>query len=236
MNCALTKYQLAALNPHNWLFEEYSKTDTKVFESLVDLLLQVYTGKASIEELYKLSKKARIGFVQVAEDTPLTFCFDPNCGMTIIPIQKSQIRLMLVDESYKQRYLKYLKYEIVHEDTHKQQFDRYEGYSENYKNPSFTEYAFNLATQADIDYFSQTIEADAYGRQVGELLKQEYEDKSVDWIFENVIRHNIPDDIDDLMKVYRDPRISKKGFQHFWRALYDYLKGNEKGFETTQLF
>lgn len=85
----------------------------------------------------------------------------------------------------------------------------------------------------DVAYFSQTIEADSYGRQVGEALKHLYPEKPISWIFKNVDNP----ETEDLLNVYRSSKISKKAFQHFWRALYDYVEGNEKDLqEPIQLF
>ena len=233
MNCVLTKYQLAAINPGNWLFEEYSKTSLEDINLLVDTLTDFFLKKIKINQLYELTAKCRIGFELVPEDTNVYNRFDPNLGITIIPIKSSQIEALIKDPDFKKRYLKYLKYSIVHEDTHKQQFGRYEGYSKNYKYPNYTGNPFELLSPEDVAYFSQTIEADSYGRQVGEALKHLYPEKPISWIFKNVDNP----ETEDLLNVFRSSKISKKAFQHFWRALYDYVEGNEKDLqEPIQLF
>lgn len=225
--CLLTNLQKVALNSKNWLFEEYYKTNLQSFENLVNQLVLYVNGKISSENFYNLSVKCRIAFEKTSENfTHLRF--DPSISVTIVSITENKIRVITSSEEEKQRYILQLRHLIVHEDTHKQQFDRYEGYCRDYKNPSFTDDAFKLNTQADVDYFSQTIEADAYGRDVGSILKDIYPDKSANWIFENVIRKNVSEDILEYVNVYRDPRIPKKAFQHFWRTLYDYLQETEK--------
>lgn len=173
--------------------------------------------------------KCRIAFEKTSEDfTHLRF--DPSIGVTIVPITENKIRVITSSEEEKQRYILQLRHLIVHEDTHKQQFDRYEGYCRDYKNPSFTDDAFKLNTQADVGYFSQTIEADAYGRDVGSILKDIYPDKSANWIFENVIRKNVSEDILEYVNVYRDPRIPKKLFSTFGETFTTICKKPKKKF------
>lgn len=220
---------LNLLKTNNWLAEIYSKTNLADFEDLIDTLLAFYRKEIPYKNLNDKSIKYRIGFELVSEDSKEInkLRFDPSYGITIVPIQNSQIQDLLNIPEYKRKFLKNLKSLVVHEDTHKQQFDCYRGYNKDYTFPESLD-PFTDLTNQDVKYFSQTIEADAYGREVGEILKQQYKNKSANWIFENVIERNIPAEIKDFIDVYRDPRISRKGFQHFWRALYDYLMEKEE--------
>ena len=218
-----------------WLREVYSKTNENNFEVLIESLLKfVKEPDKYQEEFYLNVLKFRIGFRLVPEGQLPNPCFDPLTanGLTIIPIQMSQINFMQTDLDYKQRYIKCLKSMITHEDTHKQQFDRYWGYSKNYKIFS-SENPFKLLSKEDVDYFSQPIEADAYARQVGSTIRKIYETESAEKIFDNIINKNILEDIQDLIDVYRDPRISRKGYKHFWTTLYNYLKDNERDLEES---
>lgn len=216
--------------PNYWLAEVYSKTNLSFIDNLLDsLILFSKNPKEYTAQFFKLELELHIGFLEVSEEDNIkNVAFDPltGGGMIVIPIKKSQIGLLEKDKDYRKTYKKFLKSKITHEDTHKQQFDKYIGYSKNYKIPE-SENPFTLKSQADVDYFSQTIEADAYGREVGEILRELYPDDSIDIIFKDVINNQVLE-IEEYLEAYKDPRISKKGYQHFWRALYDYLEGKEK--------
>ncbi len=213
------------LKTNNWLVEEYYKTDTQFFEHLLDTLLQVLSKNVDINNLYEESEQCRVGFELVPNSTDISnYRFDPSLGMTIISINEYTISKLILDPDFKKLYLREMIYKIVHEDTHKQQFDRYDGFNKNYTYP--TKNAFKMLSQKDVDYFSQTIEADAYGREVGEIIIQQYGSVLVDDIFNDIVKGDCPQ-IQEYLQVYRDPRIPKKAFQHFWRSLYDYLKGEE---------
>lgn len=152
--------------------------------------------------------------------------------MTIVPIKDSKIVELCSDSDAYKDYLTFLKQKIVHEDTHKQQFDRYEGYNKDYKLPITG--AFRLQSKEDVDYFSQTIEADAYGREVGQVLKDTFPNTYSEILFKMLMTGKT-DCIKEYTDVYKDSRISRKAFQHFWRALYDYLKENEKPLEENSV-
>lgn len=217
-------FQMKWLKLDNWLVEEYRKIDLRVVEKLIDILLEFHQGKLNLLEFYEKCLPHRIVFLKQSTNSLElgNFKFDPNLGVTIVPISTVQIDKLIKDPEYRKEYTRQLKVMVVHEDTHKQQFDRYDGYSEGYELPESLN-PFQSLSPKDVVYFSQTIEADAYGREVGESLIQDYPEKSAYWIFENVIKRNVVTDIDEILAVYRNPKISKKAFQHFWRALYDYL-------------
>ncbi len=217
-----------------WLSEAYDKVDTKLIENYLDDLVNFVLGKLDKKAFYQKSEDLRIGFELVKESSKDNPKFDPstNNGMTIIPIKKSQLKAIIEDETFKERYIRFLKNTIAHENTHEQQFDRYEGYCKDYVAPE-GENPFDLISEKDKQYFSQTIEADAYGRQVGESLLQSYKGLSCENIFKKVINNQIPKDVEDIIKVYKSREISKKAFKHFWTTLYDYLKGNEKDLEES---
>lgn len=65
----------------------------------------------------------RIGFGLVKEASQGNPKFDPstNNGMTIIPIKKSQLKAIIEDETFKEKYVRSLKNTIAHENTHEQQ-------------------------------------------------------------------------------------------------------------------
>lgn len=217
-------FQMKFLKLDNWLVEEYCKLDLKIVEELVDLLAAFAQGTVDSTTFFEKCISSRIVFEEIPENRPELdiFRFDPSLGVTIVPMPKSRIENIIENSEYQKNYTRLLKTMVVHEDTHKQQFDRYIGYNKDYILPELLDPSAELS-QRNIAYFSQTIEADAYGRQFGEELLQKYPNKTAYWIFENVIKKNVSTTMDEIVTIYRNPKISKDAFKHFWRALYDYL-------------
>lgn len=119
---------------------------------------------------------------------------------------------------------------FCHEDTHRQQYLKAgEHYNrKNYKKPT-SQYWNDVIPDEDFKYYNQSIEADAYGREIGARLKLYYFNKSVSDIFELIAKNEIEEDTSRrIINVYKDPRIAQKAARSFFRALYDYLADNEE--------
>ena len=77
----------------------------------------------------------------------------------------------------------------------------------------------------DIDYFNQTVEADAYGREIAARLEKIYPTETVSNLFSRITSNDIQDDyIKKIIGVYKDPRISDNANRAFFRSIYDFLK------------
>lgn len=96
-----------------------------------------------------------------------------------------------------------------------------------YKNPVSLDWK-NIMDK-DLNYFDQFVEADAYGREIGARLEHIYNKiLSKSTILNYINNNNISDEYcKKIINIYKGPRISKKSNQSFFRALYDYLVGNE---------
>ena len=78
------------------------------------------------------------------------------------------------------------------------------------------------------DYFNQTIEAAAYGREIAARLSSYYAGETVFDIFERIRKNDISEDYSKkIINIYKDFRIDKEVMKHFYSALYDALIGNE---------
>lgn len=83
----------------------------------------------------------------------------------------------------------------------------------------------NVDMGENLEYFDQSVEADAYGREIGARLRVLHPRKTVSQLFLSI--NSIKDAYcKHIINVYRDPRISEKANHAFFRALYDYLEGN----------
>ena len=114
----------------------------------------------------------------------------------------------------------------THEHTHMQQAKASKIGFKNYK-PSAVEY-WNEDLGKSFDYFNQTIEADAYGREIAARLFSCYAGETVFDIFERIRKNDISEDYSKkIINIYKDFRIDEEVMKHFYRALYDALIGNE---------
>lgn len=115
----------------------------------------------------------------------------------------------------------------VHEDTHRQQFilggnHLYNNYIK-IKSNTF----YNNLSEKDYKYFDQQVEADAYGREIGSLLKGKYKNNT-ELLYKDIANNNIQNDyVQTIINIYKDPRIKDANAKKFYRALFDFVEGNE---------
>lgn len=206
------------------LYEVYSKIDIDFVRNLILELQKFLKGQLSIEKIQKDSLKNGIGFMLYPnQDNEAMICsFDPYLNLIIIPIYKNTIKALKTDTLDINSFVNLIEASIVHEDTHKQQFKKYFFYSKNYKLPDTTN---NLKlTNKNIAYYNQIIEAQAYGRQLGYLLRKRFPDLQANIIFQKIWKNELDY---ELLDIYKDSRISGKAFNKFFKTLYTYLDNRE---------
>ena len=111
---------------------------------------------------------------------------------------------------------------FTHEDTHAQQASKSK-VKLNYRSPTNKFWDEDLGK--DIDYFNQTVEADAYGREIAARLEKLYPTETVSNLFLRITSNSIQDEyIKKIIGVYKDPRINDNANKAFFRSIYDFLK------------
>lgn len=208
------------------LFEVYQKTQTFFLKDLILKLQAFLNKKISAKSFIEYSIKYGIGFMLYPDQNSenIICCFDPYLNLIIIPIYQNIIEGLKNNTLDIENYINLLEVCITHEDTHRQQFKKYSLYNKNYKYPDFSN--TSLLTNKQIEYYNQIIEAQAYGRQLGCILKKRFPDESVNIIFQKIWENKLDF---ELLDIYKDSRISDRAFNKFFRALYNYLSGQEKG-------
>lgn len=155
--------------------------------------------------------------------------FDLNTRKIILKISFNLISKILIgDEEDLKNLAANFWVNFVHEDTHRQQQNAAGNFNifKKYKNPVVLDWNEDLGK--DIEYFDQQIEADAYGREIGARLEKIYSGEDFISIIQNINSNTIKDNYcKKIINVYKDPRISKKANKSFFRALFDFLKGEE---------
>lgn len=208
----------------NRLYEVYSKTNTSFLKTLVLNLKRFLNQELSKNEFIENCSKYGIGFMLYPnQNSEVIICyFDPYLNLIVIPVYQNTIKALNDNTLDIDEYVDLLEVCITHEDTHKQQFKKYFLYSKNYKYPDSTDNT-NLTTK-NIAYYNQTIEAQAYGRQLGCVLRKKFPNLTVNLIFQKIWKNELKY---ELLDIYRDSRVSDKAFDKFFRALYNYLANRE---------
>lgn len=228
------------------LFEAYRKTSKQDCQFFFGLLWAKLTNQITEEDFNKELLKRNLAFEEVEkEDSSVSGRFEPETKLTFIKVStglekliKENIKSKFDAVAYSQleKLSDFYWHNFVHEDTHKQQakvtplkfFNNYVAYD-------FSTDPFNLQTLQNVKYFNQTFEADAFGRELGNILAVSYKlqdsdtefsrREKVHGIFQDLKNEKVDDDfVKDIWNTYKDPRISEKAQRSFIRALYDYLE------------
>lgn len=232
------------------LFEAYCKTGKYDCQFFFGLLWAKLTNQTTEEDFNKELLKRNLAFEEIEKEDPsVSGKFDPETELTVVKVstgleklikEKIKSKFDAVAYSQLEKLSDFYWHNFVHEDTHKQQakvtplkfFDNYVAYD------SSTD-PFDLQILQNIKYFNQVFEADAFGRELGNILAVNYKLKDSDTefsrrekvhdIFQDLKNEKVDDDfVKDIWRTYKDPRISEKAQKSFIRALYDYLEGFEE--------
>ena len=201
-----------------------------------------YLSKEISEEDFNILKKKNHFDIEILPSygTGIGGFYNISTKNYVIQIEKG-LAIILHSLTNEQLYSLVKKFWLwfVHEDTHKQQDDLSGGFrlGKNYirfldSDPT------NLDVQQNVDYFNQLVEADAYAREVGEILKilynipkegvEPFQSGLIADIMNDIRDGKVQDeDIQQITNIYWDPRIDKKAKMKFFGTLYEYLYGEE---------
>lgn len=207
-----------------------------------------YLNKEISEDEFETFKKENHFDIELLPTygTGIRGCYDLSTKNYVIQIEKG-LEIIFHSLTNEQLYTLVKKFWLwfVHEDTHKQQDDLSGGFrlGKNYicfldSDPT------NLDIQQNVDYFNQLIEADAYAREVGEILKILYNipkegvEPSQSGLVADIINDikngkTKDEDVQQITNIYWDPRINKKAKMKFFGTLYEYLYGEESRVSKT---
>lgn len=189
--------------------ESFSETNTTF---LKDLILDI--KNSTDNEFSSILEKYNIKINITGSDR--LFYADYNGSCVNFYINKTLLKIIknADNEDLQNLYIIFAAL-YSHEDAHVQQLSKY-NFLKNYK--------ANISSdpdKPDLEYFDQTIEAAAYGKQMGKHLKTLYPEKSIYELYD-IIENT--EDVKYFMDIYRDPAISKAAKKKFYRALFDEIK------------
>lgn len=209
------------------LMEAYKCTKKLDCLDFLKTLKKAYLKEITETDFKKYCDDKKISFELSNGQRSIGGYFDLNeAKITILLTKDVFIKVMLADEQELGILASNLWCNYTHEHTHMQQAKVSKIGFKNYK-PSAVEY-WDEDFGKSFDYFNQTIEADAYGREIAARLSSYYVGETVLDIFERIRKNDIDDKYSKkIINIYKDFRIDKEVMKHFYRALYDALIGNE---------
>ena len=209
------------------LMEAYKCTKKLDCMDFLKTLKKACLNEITETDFKKYCDDKKISFELAKGEEGIGGYFDLNeAKITILLTKDIFIKVMLADEQELGILAANLWCNYTHEHTHMQQAKVSKIGFKNYR-PSAVEY-WDEDFGKSFDYFNQTIEADAYGREIAARLSSYYIGETVFDIFERIRKNDISEDYSKkIINIYKDFRIDEEVMKHFYRALYDALIGNE---------
>ena len=210
------------LQEHNTLKEIYKPTDLKPVQIVLKVFLQYLYGSVQIPELIKIENTYKIQF-EILEDVSDEFLvhkaeYIGNTDFVRIYIYSNTLDRIQENKKLIRSFLDEVESLFTHEDTHKQQYSKKGTY--RYNVPDY---------ENDPEgYLSHYSEVDAYARQIGYLLRQEFPELSVSEIFDKIKNEQVKNILVlDRIETYKNPSFRTKESRRFFHTLYQYLDNQE---------
>lgn len=206
------------------LREIYKPTDLKPVELVLEAYLKYVFEDLPSSKLVQLENKYKIRF-DISKNKSEDFLVEKaeyhrNSDMTIIILYVDTLERIVDDVKLIDELLEEVKGLTVHEDTHRQQYTQGENFT--YETLDYKE---NLKK-----YITHYTEVDAYARQVGYLLKQEFPNSSTQEIFDKIKNDQVKNPlVVNRIQLYQSPEFYTKESRRFFHTLYQYLDNQEKG-------
>lgn len=220
MTCYLNLQKL--LQEHNILKEVYTQTDLKPVQIVLKVFLQYLYGPVPVSELVIIENRYKIQF-EVLEATSDEFLvhkaeYIGNTGFVKIYIYSNTLNRIQKNKKLIKPLLDEVESLFTHEDTHKQQYSKKGTY--RYNVPDY---------ENDPEgYLAHYSEVDAYARQTGCLLRQEFPGLSVAEIFDKIKNNQVENTLAlDKIQIYKAPAFYTRESKRFFHTLYQYLDNQE---------
>lgn len=202
--------------------EVYSTTNMKPVKNVFKAFLKFLKFEITPTKYSNVEKQNKVLIDIVEENSDYYLVkkaqYRNSDKFIIIYIYNNTIERILKDEDLIDQFEQEVFDEFVHEDTHKQQYSK--------KNNDAIK--FNIPKSDSIEYVKHYAEIDAYARQTGFILKQEFPNLSAKEIISKVGKDEYKNTkAKDFIKTYKDPAITNKESNKFFSTLWQYLNGEE---------
>ena len=214
------------LTVHIWLKEAYSKPRFTIFDKFFKAYF-LYLDGIMQEDLWKEVERVAKMFVKLDDkintSRPMMRAEYSTRDESITFYINSKMKNSLKQVELRDDFLVKAKGFFVHETTHHQQNIKSDGkYILKYKKVDLS------AVPTDYKYFNQNIEADAYGRQVGQLLLSRCPNVNYVDLLNMLATGTLPDpECQAILDIFKNSEISKEVKEKFIRAVHDFVAGLE---------
>ena len=229
--CKLPKGGLRQVLIEKWIRENYKKIDVSFVTNLVNLYVYFLRGFLTINEVETIFNDCQVriavddenienkmfiyGAFYKKEDLQ-KIGIESESGLSIIWINPYTRDSLKASNRDLEKFIQKVNHYFVHENTHEQQYSKYKDYD------------LPKILPDDSRYYSNGIECDAFGRQVGQALRQENPNANTSQIFKKLRDFDVEDeDARMLLEIYTSNQVKEKSRRKFIRALYDFVEGNE---------
>ena len=219
-----SNFRLSSNNLLSFLLaESYIRKSNRVCLLFLKHLRNLLNNDKDTKDFLSFCKNNKVALEIVDGEDGMGGQFSLSTQTIIFQITKDVLfKIGIANDDVLESYANILWTNFTHEDTHAQQVSKSK-VKLNYISPTNRFWVEDLGK--DIDYFNQTVEADAYGREIAARLEKMYPMESVSNLFSRITSNDIQDDYTKkIIGVYKDPRINDNANKAFFRSIYDFLK------------
>lgn len=205
-----------------YIKEAYRKTDEQMCTDFIYLLKDFINGEISTDLFLDFQKQHDFE-LQVVDGAGIIHA-DYHTQSRKIYLYLSRDILEDISQSKDlESIAKNIWTNFMHEDTHAQQQKASKvDIKKNYIPPESLDWKDDF--EKSLTYFDQSIEADAYGREIASRLISQYSTKSD--IYKDVAENKVKDDYAaKVINIYKNPKC--KNSKKFFRAFFDVLQNND---------
>ncbi len=205
------------------LREVYKPTDLEPVRIVLETYLKYVFGNIPSSKVLQLENKYKIRF-EISNNNSEDFLVERaeyyrDSGLTVIYLYNDTLDNISNDIQLVDNLLEEVESLLIHEDTHKQQYSQGDS---NFKY-DVSDYKKNLKK-----YITHYTEVDAYARQIGYLLKQEFPNSSAQEIFDKIKNNQVKNPlVVNRIQLYQSPKFYTKESRRFFHTLYQYLDNQE---------
>ena len=198
------------------LKEIYKPTDLKPVRLVLETYLKYVFGNVPSSKVLQLENKYKIRF-EISSNDSEDFLVERaeyyrDSDTTVIYLYKDTLKTISKDIDLADELLEEVESLLIHEDTHKQQYSQGDS---NFRY-DVSDYKKNLKK-----YITHYTEVDAYARQVGYLLKQEFPNSSTQEIFAKIKNNQVKNPlVVNRIQLYQSPEFYTKESRRFFHTLY----------------
>ena len=228
-----SKFRLSSNNLLSFLLaESYIRKSNNICLLFLKLLRNSLNIDKGTKDFLNFCKNNKVALEIVDGKDGMGGQFSLSTQTIIFQITKDVLfKIGIANDDVLESYANILWTNFTHEDTHAQQVSKSK-VKLNYVNPTNRFWDEDLGK--DIDYFNQTVEADAYGREIAARLEKLYPTETVSNLFSRITSNTIQDNyIKKIIGVYKDPRINDNANRAFFRSIYDFLKEEKRESNST---